>query len=235
MSKKRILVVDDEVNIAELIRMNLVSSGYEVMNAYTGMEAITKTNSFRPDLILLDLMLPDIDGLQICQMLRLNEKTKDIPIIMITARSEEDDKVQGLIMGADDYITKPFSIKELEARIQSVLRRADKSEIVKESLLINPNLIHYKDLTIDLTKYEIRRGTQALDFTLTEYRILKKLVENKDRVVPREDLLEEIGIDRSKTDSRSLDVHIRNIRKKLEEGTDREYIETVRGIGYMMK
>lgn len=235
MSKKKVLIVDDEVNIVELIRMNLESSGYEVMPAYTGMEAITKTNSFLPDLILLDLMLPDIDGLQICQMFRLNENTKDIPIIMITARSEEEDKVQGLIMGADDYITKPFSVKELEARIQTVLRRADKTGMVKDKLLINPNIIRYKDITIDTTKYEVKRGAEEIDLTLTEYKILKMLIENRDRVVPREALLDEIGIEKAKTDSRSLDVHIRNIRKKLEEGTDMEYIETVRGIGYMIK
>lgn len=235
MSKKKVLVVDDEENIVELIRMNLESSGYEVIDAYTGMEAITKTNSFLPDLILLDLMLPDIDGLQICQMLRLNEETKDIPIIMITARSEESDKVQGLGIGADDYVTKPFGIRELEARIKTVLRRTEKSDIVKDNISVNTNIINFKDITIDSTKYEVKRNLKNIDLTLTEYKILKLLVENKDRVVPRETLLEEIGVEKTKTDSRSIDVHIRNIRKKLEEDADREYIETIRGIGYRMK
>ncbi len=235
MSKKKVLVVDDEENIVELIRMNLESSGYEVIDAYTGMEAITKTNSFLPDLILLDLMLPDIDGLQICQMLRLNEETKDIPIIMITARSEESDKVQGLGIGADDYVTKPFGIRELEARIKTVLRRTEKSDIVKDNISVNKNIINFKDINIDSTKYEVKRNLKNIDLTLTEYKILKLLVENKDRVVPRETLLEEIGVEKTKTDSRSIDVHIRNIRKKLEEDADREYIETIRGIGYRMK
>lgn len=235
MTKKRVLVVDDEENIVELIRMNLEVSGYEVIAAYTGMEAITKTNSFLPDLILLDLMLPDIDGLQICQMLRLNEKTKDIPIIMITARSEESDKVQGLGIGADDYVTKPFGVRELEARIKTVLRRVEKLDLVRDDISINPVIINFSDITIDPTKYEVKRGLENIELTLTEYKILKLLIENKDRVVPRETLFDEIGADKTKTDSRVIDVHIRNIRKKLEEDTDTEYIETIRGIGYRMK
>lgn len=235
MSKKKILVVDDEINIVELIKMNLESSGYEIIEAYTGMEAITKTNSDIPDLILLDLMLPDIDGTQLCQMLRLNEETKDIPIIMITAKSEEADKVQGLSMGADDYITKPFGIRELEARIKTVLRRADKSDIIKDSIFVNTHILRFKDLIMDSNKYEVKKDNIEIDLTLTEFKILKLLLANGDGVTTRDSILDEISNDKTKNDSRSIDVHMRNIRKKLEEDTTYEYIETIRGIGYKLK
>lgn len=235
MNKKKVLIVDDEKNIVELIKMNLESSGYEVLGANTGMEAITKINSFIPDLILLDLMLPDIDGMQICQMVRLNEDTKNIPIIMITAKSEESDKVQGLYMGADDYITKPFGIRELEARIKTVLRRSDKSDIIKDNTLINTHILRFKDLTIDSNKYEVKKGNIEIDLTLTEFKILKLILENSDGVTTRESILDEISSEKTKNDSRSIDVHMRNIRKKLEEDTNYEYIETIRGIGYKLK
>lgn len=235
MDKRKILIVDDEEHIVELIRMNLESSGYIAIGAYTGMEAITKTNSILPDLILLDLMLPDINGLQICQMLRRNEKTKDIPIIMITAKSEEVDKVEGLSIGADDYVTKPFGIRELEARINTVLRRTSGKNKSRDMIYENPYILKYKNIIMDSQKYEIKKDDNVLDLTLTEFKILKLLMENKDRVTTRESLLEEIGIDKDKTDTRTIDVHIRNIRKKLEEDTDTEYIETIRGIGYRLK
>lgn len=235
MEKKKILVIDDEENIVELIRMNLEGSGYEVITGYTGMEAITKTNSFLPDLILLDLMLPDIDGLQICQMLKKNQETKDIPVIMITAKSEESDKVEGLSIGADDYITKPFGIRELEARVNTVLRRTERKDSINIEALENPYVLKFKDITIDESKYEVKKKGQLIDLTLTEFRILKLLVENEDRVTTRESILEEISSDKVKSDSRTIDVHIRNLRKKLEEDTESEYIETIRGIGYRLK
>lgn len=235
MTKKKVLVVDDEKHIVELIKLNLESYGYEVICAFTGMEAITKTNEILPDLILLDLMLPDIDGLQICQMLRLNEETKGIPIIMITARSQETDKVHGLEAGADDYITKPFGIRELEARIKTVLRRSDNTSIIDINKTINSKLIKIKDLIINPTIYQVTRNQDKIDLTLTEFKILKLLIENKDKVMTRQSLLYEISDDKSKPDNRTIDVHIRNIRKKLEDGHDLEYIETIRGVGYRMK
>lgn len=235
MIKSKILVVDDEENIVELIRMNLESSGYEVIDAYTGMEAITKTSTFLPDLILLDLMLPDIDGLQVCKMLRLNEQTKNIPIIMITARSEETDKVEGLSMGADDYITKPFGILELEARIKTVLRRSNKIDVLMDTSFSDTNIFKYRNLTMDSNKYEVTLDGMEVDLTLTEFRILKLLLENRGRVTKRESILDEIGADKAKIDSRSIDVHILNLRKKLKEDIGSEYIETIRGIGYKLK
>lgn len=235
MKKRMVLIVDDEENIVELIRMNLLGLGYEVVHAYTGMEAIVKINTLVPDLVLLDLMLPDIDGFQICQMLRMNKKTRQVPIIMITAKSEESDKVDGLMMGADDYITKPFSIRELEARIQSVLRRTEDRASDIGSIGKPKHILSYKDLTMDLTKYELSKNQDEIDLTLTEYKILKLLLENKDNVTTRESILETIGIGFEKSDNRALDVHIRNIRKKLDNQLDDSYIETIRGIGYRLK
>lgn len=231
----KILVVDDEKNIVELITMNLEDSGYEVIGAYNGMEAITKINNSLPDLILLDLMLPDINGLQICKMIRLNEDTKDIPVIMVTAKSEEDDKIKGLSIGADDYITKPFSLKELEVRIQTVLRRSKKTTIEVPKSIQEEKILKYKDLTIYMDKFILMREDEEIELTLTEFKILKVLMENGKNVSLRETLLEKIGIDNSKTIGRVLDVHIRNLRKKLNNNSKQEYIETIRGIGYKMK
>ena len=235
MAKKRILIVDDEKNIVELIRINLEANGFETISAYTGLEALEKANSI-PDLILLDIMLPDIDGFEICRMIRLNEKTKDIPIIMLTAKSEESDKVIGLGLGADDFVTKPFGIRELEARIKTVLRRFEKTTVLEKNLDEHSNIIQFKDLTLDTTKYQAMKKEKELELTLTEFRILKILLENQDKVMSRESLLEEIPGDKSNTEVRTVDVHLRNIRKKLEEdGEPYEYIETIRGIGYRMK
>ena len=235
MIKKKILAVDDEKNIVELIRMNLERSGFQVIPAYTGKEAIIKTMDLDPDLILLDLMLPDIDGFEVCRTIKLNEKTKDIPIIMITAKSEEADKVIGLGLGADDYVTKPFGIRELEARIKTVLRRCQRLDLAVKDVEQLPNIIRFKDLVLDTIKYQVTKNGENIDLTLTEFRILKTLLENQDKVMSREELLAEISGDNSDTDIRTVDVHIRNIRKKLEEGEPYEYIETIRGIGYRMK
>ena len=235
MNNLKILVVDDEKNIVELIKMNLESSGYEVIEAYTGMEAITKTNIFSPDLIILDLMLPDIDGLQVCKMLKNNEDTVHIPIIMVTARSEETDKVHGLSMGADDYITKPFGISELEARIKTVLRRSENNITFNMENSRNHQVLNYKNLTLDTSKYEVMQDGKIIDFTLTEFNILKILMENGNVVSTRDSILNLLGADKTKNDSRTLDVHIRNTRKKLEHSKITEYIETIRGIGYKLK
>lgn len=236
MGKKKILVVDDEKNIVELIRINLERSGFDIIPAYTGEEAIEKTISNDPDLILLDLMLPDIDGFEVCRTIKLNGKTKSIPIIMITAKSEESDKVIGLGLGADDYVTKPFGIRELEARIRTVLRRTKEIDQLKEIIEQPSKIINFKDLTLDIGKYEVKRNGKEIDLTLTEFKILKALLENKDRVMKRKELLDIISGDKSNTDARTVDVHIRNIRKKLKEnGGSHEYIETVRSIGYTVK
>lgn len=230
MDKLKILVVDDEKSILELLTINLRILGYEVISASTGMEAILQASLESPSLILLDVMLPDGDGVGICSMIRNNEKTKYIPIILLSAKSQEEDKIKGLMAGADDYITKPFSIKEVDARIQSVLRRSinhwenqdSKNDYIKNSLSINRE------------KFEVLKGNDPIDLTLTEFRILSKLYENPNKVYTREDLMEEVSLDKGKGDLRTIDVHIRNIRKKIESDNE-EYIETVRGIGYRVK
>lgn len=235
MVKKKILIVDDEKNIVELIKINLEANGFETISAYTGLEALEKSNLL-PDLILLDIMLPDIDGFDVCRKIRLNEKTENIPIIMLTAKSEETDKVIGLGLGADDYVTKPFGVRELEARIKTVLRRAEKPIFSREDTDENRNIIEFKDLSLDKTKYQATKNGRELDLTLTEFKILKILLENQHKVMSREGLLKEVLGDKSSTETRTIDVHIRNIRKKLgEDGEPYEYIETIRGIGYRMK
>ncbi len=231
MDKLKILVVDDEKNIVELLTINLELLGYEVISAYTGMEAITLTLLELPNLILLDIMLPDSDGVQICSMIRNNQKTKDIPIILVSAKSQEEDKVEGLMAGADDYITKPFSVKEIHARIQSVLRRSMKN---MEYIDVESKYDDKKNLSINKEKYEVLKGNKPIDLTLTEFRILSCLYEKPNKVYTREELMEEISLDKERSDLRTIDVHIRNIRKKLESD-DEEYIETVRGIGYRVK
>lgn len=228
MDMLKVLVVDNEKRILRLLKMNLEKSGYEVITGSTGMEAITKTNTLLPDLILLDTMLPDIDGLEICNMLKLNKKTKDIPIIMITARSKESDKVKGLESGADDYITKPFGVKELDARINTILRRYSKDINIED----NNNIIEFKDLIIDPTIYHVKKNNKEVELTLTEFRILRSLAENRHKVMSRKELLESVGVGKIKSDNRVVDVHIRNIRKKLKDKSGTKYIKTIRGIGY---
>lgn len=230
---KKILVVDDEPNIIELIRMNLSKSGFEIIPAYTGQEALDKTAAQDFDIALLDIMLPDIDGIEVLRRLRTNVKTSDLPVIMLTARSEETDKVIGLGMGADDYMTKPFGLRELEARIRNVLRRKEAfqpAEVNKEKRYV------LDDLVIDTNRHLVSKNHESIDLTPSEYYILVTLVEQPQQVFTRQALLEAIPGDKKHQDTRIVDVHIRNLRKKLsEEDNDAGYIETIRGLGYRIK
>ncbi len=227
--KKTVLAIDDEENILELLKLSLDSYGYNVLTASTGMDGIGKIANEKPDIILLDLMLPDIDGSQLCRMIRLNEESRSIPIIMLSAKSKEEDKIEGLKVGADDYITKPFSIRELDARIESVLRRSRNS--ISEDSIKDNSIVYFKDLLVDHSDYKVYREGQDLEFTLYEFKILDSLIENNGRVLSREELLNILGADQSKIDNRTVDVHIRNIRKKIDGDTN-DYIETIRGVGY---
>ncbi|WP_422444252.1 response regulator [Thermoanaerobacterium sp. DL9XJH110] len=225
MTKEKILIVDDEPHILELVRYNLEASGFKVIEAMDGKTAIELTESQRPDLILLDLMLPGVDGLEVCRILRRQSSTRDIPIIMLTAKGEEIDKVLGLEIGADDYITKPFSPRELTARIKAVLRRSSPEK--KE------NVIKAGGLTIDVEKYEVTVEGEKQEFTPKEFELLKLLASNPGKVFSREYLLENIWGYDYLGDTRTVDVHIRHLRQKIEKDSDRPvYIETVRGIGY---
>lgn len=223
---KNILVVDDEKNIVELIRYNLKKEGYSVFCAYNGFEALELVNKNKIDLIILDLMMSDIDGYEILKKIRQNLKTKPIPIIIISAKSDEFDKILGLELGADDYITKPFSIRELIIRVKALLRRVSEySNIV--------NIIKFDNIIVDLDKRIVRKDDKVINLSLKEFELLKLLLENKGRVVTRNYILETIWGYEFEGDTRTVDVHIRFLRKKLsDDDNSQKYIETVRGIGY---
>lgn len=232
MSKRKVLIVDDEPSIIELLQLNLENNGFEVIIAENGEDAIKLAFNNLPDVILLDLMLPGIDGYEVCKVIRANEDTGKVPIIMLTAKGDEADKVIGLELGADDYITKPFGVRELIARIKAVLRRAEDTV----GKLDNPNLITIENIVIDTVKSEVTKDGLPLEFTLREFKLLEILAKNRGKVVTRETLLNEIWGYDAESETRTLDVHIRRLRKKIE-GNDKYpiYIDTVRGIGYRMK
>lgn len=225
-----VLVIEDEAHILELLRYNLEAAGYNVILAENGRDGLERCFETHPDLILLDLMLPDVDGLDICNNIKRNEQTKNIPIIMLTAKSEEFDKVLGLELGADDYITKPFSIRELLARIKVVLRRAQQNDNDKEEI------IRFGDITIDTQKHVVYKNGEALDLTLKEFELLKLLSQNIGKVLTRDYLLDKVWGYEYAGETRTVDVHIRHLRKKIEDDDKSPiYIETVRGIGYKLK
>ena len=219
----KILVVDDERNIVELIRLYMEKEGFETICAYTGDEALSKFREEKPDLIVLDLMLPGIDGWQVCREIR---KTSAVPIIMLTAKSETFDKVLGLELGADDYITKPFEAKELLARVKAVLRRSGtKEESVSKEVCFN-------NLSINIENYELHIKNEQVDAPPKEIELLYFLASNPNRVYTREQLLEEVwGFDYF-GDSRTVDVHIKRLREKLEGAEDGWQLKTVWGVGY---
>lgn len=231
---QRILVIEDEMHIQELIKYNLEKNNFVVTLADNGIEGLNQVMKFDYDLVLLDLMLPGLDGLEICKRMRGNKKTKKIPIIMLTAKSEEFDKVLGLELGADDYMTKPFSVKELVARIRAALRRLDVDAVEEVDINKNiENLLSYQDITIDKEKYEVRKGGEKLVLTLKEFELLKMLVENKGRVLTRDSLLDKIWGYDYPGETRTVDVHIRHLRQKIhDEDEDNQMIETIRGVGY---
>ncbi len=233
---KKILVVDDEPNILTLLKMNLEMNRYEVITAETGHEAIELATQEHPDLILLDLMLPDMDGTSVCQRIRTAPQTRVIPIIMLTAKTDETDMIIGLEVGADDYITKPFSIREVVTRIKVLFRRID--EFVNEEsaeTTSGKSEVHIHDMAIDKKALEIRIKGTLVDLTRMEYKIILYLAENRQRVVSRHELVEALIEKDKKPDEKSLNVHIWNIRKKLDQySAGMDYIETIRGAGYRM-
>jgi len=227
MKKNTILVIEDDDNIVELISYNLERENYNVESAKNGEIGIKKAKSDLPDLILLDLMLPEIDGLDVCRDLKRDPKTKDIPVIMVTAKGEEADVVTGLEMGADDYIPKPFRPKELVARIRSVLRRSTKS------MARTFEMIKIHNISIHSGKREVKVGGKIVDLTYTEFKILTLPAQNAGWVFSRYEIVDAVkGEDYPVTD-RSVDVQIVGLRKKL--GASGKYIETIRGFGYRMK
>ncbi|HOQ15816.1 MAG TPA: response regulator YycF [Defluviitaleaceae bacterium] len=229
---QKILVVDDEKSIADIIAYNLEKEGYEVLIAYDGEEALDLVFSEDPDLILLDIMMPKIDGFQVCRKIR---EKKETPIVMLTARAEEVDKVLGLELGADDYVTKPFSVRELMARVKANLRRIAvvEKEIKEEK---NKNVIVHNNLKIDTEKYEVTKDGKIIELTLREFELLKFLARQKGQVFSREVLLEKVWGYEYYGDIRTVDVTVRRLREKIEDDPSRaEYILTKRGVGYYFK
>ena len=226
MANEKILVVDDEEHIAELISYNLTSNGYKVVIANNGIDAIKLAIEEKPNLILLDLMIPGKDGYDVCKDVRSNSEIRNTPIIMLTAKSEEVDKILGLELGADDYITKPFSVRELLARVKAVLRRF--SIVEPES-----NVLTFGDLVADFDKREILVKDKKLDLTLKEFELLEILIRNKGKILTRDTLLDKIWGYEYIGETRTVDVHIRYLRKKIEaDDKNPKFIETIRGGGY---
>jgi DNA-binding response OmpR family regulator len=224
--KMKILLVDDERRIIEVLEAYLVREGYEIHSADNGIDALKKVKTLNPDLIILDLMLPDISGEEVCRLVR---KESDVPILMLTAKSAEDDRINGIVMGADDYLTKPFSPREVVVRVQAILRRVKKSEKV-ERLEFNG-----KRLVIDLIKKEVTVNGDYITLTPIEYKLLTNMAVNPGRVYSRMDLLEKIQDEGMYYEGyeRSVDTHIKNLRKKIEmDSRQPDFIVTVFGMGY---
>lgn len=231
MKSKKILIVEDEVSISDIVKFNLLKEGFEIDTAYDGEEGLKKAQSLNYDLILLDIMLPQMDGFQVCRKVR---ETSSVPIIMLTAKEDEVDKVLGLELGADDYITKPFGMRELIARVKANIRRIELDD--SETQNSNNKVSNYGNLTIDMTKYEVRKDDRPLELTLREFELLKYLAEQENQVFSREQLLEEVWGYEYYGDIRTVDVTIRRLREKVEDDPgEPKYIMTKRGIGYYFR
>lgn len=229
MTTKKILIVDDEPDILELISYNLKKEGFHISTALDGEEALQKVRAGHLDLIVLDLMLPGIHGMELCRILRNNPKTAHVPIIMLTARGEESDKVHGLESGADDYMTKPFSPKELIARVKAVLRRSRERTTEDKTIQLG-------DLTIDLETFSVSKGGVPLNLSATEFKLLLYLVQRRGRVFSRDQLLDAVWKEEAFVESRTVDVHISRLRTRIEDDpSNPRYLKTRRGVGYYVE
>ena len=226
MKKTKIAVIEDEVDILEVINYNLSKEGFDVCSALDGEEGLALIKKEVPDLVLLDLMLPGLDGIEICRKLKTDYSTRSIPIIMVTAKGEESDIVLGLGMGADDYMVKPFRPRELIARIRSVLRRGD---FIEEG----EGLVSIDELVIDINRHEVKLEEKKIALTAMEFKLLHFLASHPGQVFTRENLLNHVSSDDTFIIDRNIDVHIRSIRKKLNK--HRELIETIHRVGYRFR
>lgn len=223
---KKVLIVDDEKNIVDILRFNLNKDGFETIEAYDGEQGVEMALSQKPDLILLDIMLPKMDGFAVCRKIR---QTMNTPILMLTAKEEEVDKVLGLELGADDYITKPFSTRELMARVKANLRRM----VLEDDTKTNGSKLQYGTLVIDIDRYEVKRDNKVIELTLREFELVKFLALQPSQVYTRENLLEKVWGYEYYGDVRTVDVTVRRLREKLEKDpAEPEYIITKRGVGY---
>lgn len=229
MGKKKIIVVDDEPDILDIISTNLKNAGYETVTASGGASALKLIEKEKPDLVLLDLMMPEPDGLEVCKILKANEKTSHIPIIMVTAREEEVDRLLGFELGADDYITKPFSVRELVLRVRAVLRRGGGAEGKDNKSLF----LQAGDVRMDKASHTVWVGDKKKEFTLLEFRLLDEFMSHPGRVFSRDQLLDKVWGYNAEIFSRTVDTHIQRLRTKLDKAGD--MIETVRGVGYRLK
>jgi len=223
-SEYKVLVVEDEEAIREMLSFTLHRAGYEVIEAADAREGAEQLEQ-KPDLVLLDWMLPGISGVEFARRLRSGSETRDIPIIMLTARGEEENKLKGFEVGADDYMTKPFSTQELLARIKAVLRRASRQEVQQDLIAVN-------GLELDLAGHRVRVGEKSLDMGPTEFRLLSFFMSHAERVFSRDQLLDQVWGDNVYIEDRTVDVHIRRLRKALEPFGYDAHIQTVRGAGY---
>lgn len=225
MINEKILIVDDEEHIRELLKFNLENNGYKTINADNGIDALKIARSEKLGLILLDLMLPGMDGYDVCKEIRKDISISSTPIIMITAKGDEFDKVLGLELGADDYLTKPFSIREMLARVKAVLRRTMLHQVDKS--------YRFGNIFVNFDKHEVEKKEEKIELTLKEFELLEILINNKGRVLTRDFLLDKIWGYEYIGETRTVDVHIRHLRQKIEDDDKNPmYIETVRGIGY---
>lgn len=222
MNKPLILAVDDERHIRELLSYNLEASGFRCTLAGDGESALTLASKEHPAVILLDLMLPGMGGIEVCRLLKANSKTMDIPIIVLSAKEEDVNKVLALELGADDYVTKPFSVLELMARIKALLRRTASQE--------DPKIIRIGSLVINSESYEASRNGEKLQLTLKEFELLKLLASSSGKVLTRDFIMDRVWGTEFYGETRTVDVHVRHLRMKL--GSDADYIRTVRGVGY---
>jgi two-component system phosphate regulon response regulator PhoB len=224
MNKGRILIIEDDRDIVEMIEYNLKEEGYQVTSAFDGEKGIELAKREKPDLVILDIMLPAIDGFEVCRSLKQYQPTAHIPVIILSAKSRETDKVVGLELGADDYVTKPFSPRELLARIKAVLRR-HKEQPAGE--------IRIGQVVIDNVRHKVEVRGQEIELTATEFRLLEALAKRPGAVLSRSQLLDAVGADESMVYDRTIDAHVKSLRRKL--GRAKDYIETVRGIGYRFR
>jgi two-component system phosphate regulon response regulator PhoB len=221
----KVLIVEDEESLVEILRYNLQSEGYTVVHAASGTDAIMLVREERPDLIILDWMLPGLAGIEICRQIRARAETKALPIIILTARGEESDRIRGLQTGADDYVVKPFSVSELMARVKALLRRVSPDRIA--------DTLEGNGIKFDRIAHRVTRFGRELNVGPTEYRLLEQFMENKGRVLSRAQLLDGTWGRDAEVDERTVDVHVGRLRKAIVSGNQRDPIRTVRGAGYV--
>lgn len=225
MASQTVLIVEDETDLLKLIEFNMRQAGFATLTATTGGDAIEIATRERPDVILLDLMLPDVQGTDVCRTLRSASETAEIPILMVTARGEEIDRVVGFEIGADDYVVKPFSPRELVLRVKAVLKRAGRTPVVESER----DVLRFGELDVDVAAHEVRVDDEMIELTALEFRLLTTLMQRAGRVQSRDQLLDDVWGDVSVT-TRTVDTHVKRLREKL--GDAARYVETVRGVGY---